>query len=225
MTDTTSALAPATGQRPDTRDMLGVHQVFRDAFGCAAQLVGSASGDTPERVAVVAAFYANVLAFLHAHHEGEDEIVWPRLIARAPEHADLVSRIAGQHGDVLALLESAEIRLADWVADPNVERGAALAVALANLGAGLCLHLDEEERCILPLAAEHLTVAEWAELPAHGMRTFAGDKQWLVLGLIQEQMPAPAIAQMEAHMPPPVREFWTSTGRPMFEEFVAQLRG
>jgi hypothetical protein len=210
--------------RPNTSDMIRLHRVFRDAFGCAAQLVGSASTDDPERVACVAAYYANVLAFLHAHHEGEDELLWPKLMERAPAQAAMIARIAGQHEGVLTWLEAAEIRLADWVADPNIDRGAALASALATLGAELGLHLDDEERHILPLAAEHLTVAEWGELPGHGMRAFRGDKMWLVLGLIQEQMTPEGIAEMDAHLPPPVREFWTTAGRPQFESFVAALR-
>jgi len=205
--------------------MVRFHRVFREALGCAAQIVGSASSDDAERVACVSSYYANVLALLHAHHEGEDELLWPKLMTRAPEHADLVARVSGQHEGVLTWLEAAEARLAEWVAEPNVDRGAALASALATLGAELGLHLDDEERHILPLAADYLTVEEWNELPAHGMRTFSGDKPWLVIGLIQEQMPPEAVVEMEAHMPPPIRDFWTNAGRPQFQGFVAQLRG
>jgi hemerythrin-like domain-containing protein len=215
----------ATGTKPNTNDMIAVHQVFRDALGCAPQLVGSVCGDRQDRVETVATFYANVLAFLHAHHQGEDELLWPKLLERAPQDAELVQRIAGQHVTVIAALSDAESKLTVWIAQPDIERGAALAAALAVLGAELGEHLDEEERRILPLAADHLSVEEWGELPAHGMRSFTGDKLWLILGLIQEQMPAPAVAAMEAHMPPPVREFWTGEGRPQFTEFVGRLRG
>jgi len=215
----------ATGIKPNTNDMIAVHQVFRDALGCAPQLVGSVCGDRTDRVEAVATFYANVLAFLHSHHEGEDELLWPKLIERAPQEAELVRRVAGQHVTVTAALTEAEAKLADWTSQPDIDRGSSLAAALAVLGSELGEHLDEEERRILPLAADYLTVEEWGELPAHGMRSFTGDKLWLILGLIQEQMPAPAIAAMEAHMPPPVREFWTGVGRGQFEEFVARLRG
>lgn len=218
MNDTT------TGVKPDTNDMLAVHQVFRDAFGCAPQLVGSVCGERNERTDAVATYYANLLAFLHAHHEGEDELVWPKLLERAPEQAETVRRIAAQHEGVTVSLAEAEQRLAAWTADPDIDHGAALAASLASLGSELVAHLDEEERRILPLAAEHMTVAEWAELPGHGMRSFSGDKLWLIMGLIREQMPPEAIAHMEAQMPPPVLEFWRSSGRAQFEEFVTALR-
>ena len=214
-----------TSLKPNTMDMVSVHQVFRDAFGCAPQLVGSVCGDRRDRVETVGSYYANVLAFLQVHHEGEDELLWPKLIERAPQQAEMVTRVAGQHDGVTADLALARQRLEEWLAEPDIDRGGALAAALATLGVTLGAHLDEEERRILPLAADHLTVEEWGELPAHGMRTFAGDKIWLIMGLIQEQMPAPAIAAMEAKMPPAVLEFWTTAGRPQFQEFVRALRG
>ena len=214
-----------TGPRPDTRDMLGIHQVFREAFGCAPQLVGSVCGEGAERVETVAAYYANVLAMLHAHHEGEDELVWPRLTQRAPAEAELVARMQSQHTGLLAALTEAEQRLAQWTAQPDIDHGAALAASLATLGVLCAAHFDEEERRILPLAAEFLSVEEWAELPGHAMRSFSGDRIWLVLGLVQEQMPPAAIEKMEAAMPPPVRAMWQGQGRDEFRAFVGKLRG
>jgi len=208
----------------DTSDMIQLHRVFRDALGTAAPLVGSVPAGDRARAEIVASYYANVLALLHSHHEGEDELVWPKLVERAPDDADTVMRIAGQHNGVLVALETADARLAEWLADPQIESGAVLAAALATLGAELTTHLDEEERVILPIAARHLTPEEWGELPSHGMRSFRGDKLWLVMGLIREQMRPEQIAHMEAHMPPPVLEFWNTAGRQEFESFIAELR-
>lgn len=208
----------------DTSDMLQLHQVFREALAAAAPLVGSVPADDPDRVELVHGYYFNVLALLHGHHEGEDLLVWPKLIERAPDEAEMVKRIAGQHETVLGALESAEARLAEWRDDPSIDRGASLAGALAVLGAELNAHLNEEERMILPLAARHITAPEWGELPQHGLQTFTGDKVWLVLGLIREQMRPEQIQVMDAHMPPPVVDFWYASGKQQFEEYVAALR-
>jgi iron-sulfur cluster repair protein YtfE (RIC family) len=214
----------ATAALADTSDMIQFHRIFREAFGAAAPLVGSvAAGDTV-RADVVGSYYANVLALLKGHHEGEDELVWPKLVQRAPDDAETIMRIAGQHEGIVEAMAAAQDRLAGWRADPQVDSGAHLAAALATLGADLAVHLAEEERVILPIAAQHLTPAEWAELPAHGMQTFEGDKIWLVMGLVREQMRPDQIAVMEAHMPPPVLEFWNNAGRAQFEAFVAELR-
>ena len=79
------------------------------------------------------------------------------------------------------------------------------------LDAVLTPHLDEEEATIVPLAATCMDVAEWGAMPEHGMRTFTGDKQWLILGHVQEQMTPAKRAEVQAHMPPPLVAFWTTT--------------
>ena len=210
--------------RPNTRDMLAIHQIFRDAFGCSPQLVGSVCNERSDRVETVAAYYANVLALLRAHHEGEDELIWPKLIERAPEQGELIARMEAAHEGLAEALADAEQRLAVWVAAPDIDHGASLAASLATVGVLCAAHFDEEERRILPLAEQHCTVEEWAELPGHAMRSFAGDRLWLVIGLVREQLPAPAQAEQLEKMPPPVREMWLNGGSDSFERFVADLR-
>jgi hemerythrin-like domain-containing protein len=209
----------------DTTDMIQVHRVFREALSSAAPLVGSVAPGDAERARIVFTYYANILEFLRVHHEGEDELLWSKLIERNPLDADTIRRIAHQHEGVHESLDAANEHLRTWHADPQVESGAKLAAALATLGAVLAAHLDEEERVILPIAARTITAPEWGELPAHGMQHYGGNEIWLLLGLIQEQFTPEQVSMMESHMPPPVLDFWTNTGRPMFRDFVAQLRG
>jgi iron-sulfur cluster repair protein YtfE (RIC family) len=214
----------AVPTRPDTRDMLAVHQVFRSALAAAPRIVGGASRADAPHAANVASYYANVLAFLHVHHEGEDELVWPKLLERCPAEAERVQEIADQHHAVTVLLASAGAELAEWADEPNADHGAKLAGALVLLGNELTNHLDQEEAFVLPLAAEHMTVEEWAELPAHGMKHFSGDKVWVLLGLLFEAMPPGQPELTLAHMPPPVAEFWISQGQAMFDTFIADVR-
>jgi hemerythrin-like domain-containing protein len=216
--------APVDLPLADTTDMIGLHRVFREALAAAPALVGGASENDADRVELVASYYANVLDLLHSHHEGEDELLTPRLLARVPTQAATISRVGGQHETVLAAVGAAEAAIANWRVDPSAVHQSDAVTALAALDAGLTPHLDEEERDILPIAAQCINVAEWGELPAHGMRSFRGDKMWLIIGLIQEQMSPSHRADMEAHMPPPMLEFWRSDGRGMFDSYVAELR-
>ena len=94
---------------------------------------------------------------------------------------------------------------------------------MATLGAALLAHLDEEEAFIVPLAAQHILASEWGELPGHALRNFAGDKMWLVLGLIREQMSAQQLTMMDDHMPPAALAMWRQHERE-FKEFVEALR-
>jgi hypothetical protein len=217
-------MSAAALTRPDTSDMIAVHAVFRESLGVAPQLIGSVPEDDAARVAAVAGYYGDMLAFLRVHHEGEDDLLWPKLLVRCPEQAELIQHVAGQHDGVLSALETAETHLATWRAEPTTDNGATLAASLITLAVGLGAHLDEEERTILPLAGDHLTAEEWGELPAHGMQHFRGERIWLVLGLIREQMTAAQRQAMDAHMPPPVREFWVNTGEPQFQAFIADIR-
>lgn len=216
---------PASPPLADTSDMLQIHQIFRDAISAAPELIGSATGRGQERVDLVAGYYRNVLAFLDVHHEGEDELLWPLLCRRLPDEADRIMAVAAQHDDVVDALSIAVAALETWQQSPSADTGAVAAVAIAELGGPLLAHLSDEEDYIVPLAARHIYAPEWGQLPEHGMKNFAGDNFFLILGLIREQFRPEQIAMMETHMPPQLLAAWNEVGRVQFESTIAQLRG
>jgi hemerythrin HHE cation binding domain-containing protein len=225
MAETTTGIpAQPTAPLADTSDMAQVHRVFREAIASAPAYIVSASVEGRARVDLVASYYLNVLALLHAHHDGEDELIWPKLVERAPDHALEVQRVAAQHGDVSPALDAASAALAGWERAADESSANVAAVAMAELGAVLLKHLDEEEEFIVPLAAQYITAPEWGELPGHALRNFAGDKLWLALGLVREQMRAEQLAMMDEHMPPPVVAMWREHEAD-FAGFVTALRG
>jgi hypothetical protein len=209
----------------DTSDMASLHQVFRDALSRAPNYVGNANAGDGSRAELVGSYYDNVLRLLHVHHEGEDELLTPRLIERNPDQAELIERIAHQHEGVLEAIAAAESNVEQWRADPSEANRSVAVDALAGLDSVLIPHLDEEELKIVPIAATCINAAEWGELPEHGLKAFTGDKIWLVLGLIREQMSPQKLAEMDAHMPPPVLDFWANQGKGMFEVYAGDLRG
>ena len=122
-------------------------------------------------------------------------------------------------------MEPAEQIVAAWREQPSGAARDAAVEALASLRTVLVAHLDHEEAEVVPLIALCINVAEWGEMSAVAFQRFSGDKPWLVIGLVQEQMLATENATMEANMPPPVHDFWVGSGRAMFQDFVAELRG
>ena len=227
MTDTTTTNdVTAEGWPPlaDTSDMAQVHRVFRDAIANAPALIGSATARGAARVELVASYYRNVLALLHAHHDGEDELIWPILVQRAPDQAREVEAIAAQHDDVTPALSAASAAVVAWEQSADADAGNAAAVAIAKLGAVLLAHLDQEEAFIVPLAAQYIFAPEWGELPGHALRNFSGDKMWLVLGLVREQMSTEQVEMMDRHMPLPVVLMWREH-EGEFNDFVMALRG
>jgi hemerythrin-like domain-containing protein len=207
----------------DPTDMVDLHRVFRAALDRAPALMASAATGDPERVALVADYYANVLRLLHAHHDGEDTLLTPKLVERQPQHAELVRSVAAQHLIVLAALEEAETAIARWRQALDAEPAMRATTALETLRSELTLHLDTEERDVLPLAAECINVVEWGELPSRGLQHFDGDKLWLVVGLIRQEMTAAHLADMDAHLPAPVASMWAKEGQALFGDYIARL--
>jgi hemerythrin-like domain-containing protein len=208
--------------RPDTTDMVSVHDVFRDVLDAAPKLIGSVDVADADRVALLSNFYDNILNFLVVHHGGEDELVFPRLVERRPGDVATIERINAQHHDVDDAVAVANRTLAAWAGgDASAQLKAA--AALGDLGQMLRAHLSEEEKTILPMCAESLTMEEWGQLPGHGMAHFQGDKIWLILGLIRQRMSQEQLAMMDAHMPPPAVEMWTSFGENAFNELAAAV--
>jgi hypothetical protein len=210
---------------PDTSDMYAVHKVFRTSFGDAPTLLEAGIEGRPERVELICSYYANVLALLDSHHAGEDVLVFPLLLERVPaDQRARISAIAGQHQPIHATIEAATAAVSEFAAHPSDGTRAAAAEALAALDVELCAHLDQEETDILPLATAHLSVEEWGALPGHAMGSFTGDKIWLILGLIRENMTDEQRAAMLEHMPPPAVDMWVNMGNAAFDQMIGEVR-
>ena len=209
----------------DATAMARFHRIFREALDAVPHLIGSVPAGDGDRVELVGSYYDNVLKLLHAHHEAEDLTIYPLMVERLPDHVEVIHRVNAEHETVLGTLGAAEDAVATWRADPsNASRDEAVA-GLDALSPILLTHLDHEEAEVVPLIALCITEAEWGEMSAVAFQHFKGDKVWLVLGLIQEQMLPEENETMEANMPPPVHDFWVTSGRATFESFIAPLRG
>ena len=209
-------------QRPDVNEKKAVHGVFRDTLAAAPKLVGAVDPADAERRELVANFYDNVLSFLHAHHQTEEDLYVPLLRERCPADLDVVDQVVEQHREVLNLVDVAESSLSAW-GSGEADAQQRCSDDLSKLGESLAAHLDEEEEKALPLCADHLSVEEWAAAPGHAMGLYQGDKVWLILGLIRERMTQSQRDEMLANMPPPAVEMWTSFGERSFKELISQV--
>lgn len=206
----------------DTSDMPAVHKVFRESLASAPQLIASAAGDDGRRT-LIANYYVNLINFLRVHHNGEEELVFPLLSERAPEHHSILDKAAADHEAVVTLMANVDHHVETW--QTRGDDGLQGAVdALADLQTTLIPHLDEEEIDVLPLAAAHMNAAEWGQLPGHAMGHFQGDKIWLIIGLIRENFTQQQRDMMLANMPPPARTMWENMGERSFNELIAEVR-
>jgi iron-sulfur cluster repair protein YtfE (RIC family) len=206
-------MAQTTSTKPDVQEMVIVHRMFRREYRLASVLVrGVAAGDRT-RAAVVAAHLSELTAMLHHHHQGEDDLVWPRLHARTPISSELVHRMESQHGQVGGLLGQLDELLPAWAAEPGLGQRESLAETLDALASALEAHLDEEEREILPLVEQHLTAAEWNELGERAVAAIPKARMLVLLGYILEGTSPSERQTMLGVLPPPVRLIYKAVGQ------------
>jgi hemerythrin-like domain-containing protein len=216
-------MTAAVDYHTDTSDMLIPHNMFRSAFASAARVIEPvrAAGD---HLAAVSSYLDNILRFLDAHHGGEDAIIWPVLIERSPVARELVGRMEGEHAAIHELRRRAGDLLTSWSESADPATGIRLAEAISSLHDELEVHFGEEETEILPIASTNMSAEEWGALPGHAMANFTGDKIWLILGLVLEQMSDEERATTLKLLPPPAVAMWTTTGEASFNDFIARVR-
>ena len=219
MTNTTNATLT------DVHDMVVVHRAFRREFTLIPRTVrGVAAGDTA-RVAVVAKHAQLLLDGLHLHHTSEDLLLWPKLLDRCPPDAALVHRMEEQHERVETHTEHLRAALGRWRVEGRPAVTEEVASTFDALREALFEHLDEEEREILPLAARHVTPAEWSEVGQHGIAAMTKAQLPLMFGMILEEATPEEAAELYASVPAPVRLLTRLVFLPRYRRYVRSIRG
>ncbi|MGK5114246.1 hemerythrin domain-containing protein [Geodermatophilus sp. CPCC 205506] len=218
MTETSSC--PLT----DVSDMVVVHRVFRREFRLIPELARAvAPGDTA-RARVLAGHARMVLTGLHLHHTSEDELLWPKLLERAAPDAALVHRMEDQHSRVEQAIERLGPALDRWEAEARPAVTEEVAAGFDTLRAALIEHLDEEEREILPLAARHVTQAEWSQLGEHGVADMRPRDLPIMFGAVVEEATPEERRAILAVLPAPVRFLLRTVFARRYRRYVSRVR-
>ena len=212
-------------QSIEVRDMAIVHRTFREGYAEAARLVRAAPAPPAERVNFLADHIDFVIGMLHTHHEGEDELLYPKLIERVPDQASMTEEVEHEHELIRTALDAASTACATWRSQPSAETGEGLAAALDELNSVAQGHLDDEEQKIVPLAAVTLTQQEWDAIGEHAVAQIPRDKKAVAFGLLLEPLNDADRAYMKRTLPPPVRLLYpVLIGRP-WKKYASTLRG
>ncbi|MDQ0893444.1 hemerythrin domain-containing protein [Agromyces ramosus] len=226
---------PASGDQParepravktcDASGMAEIHRMFRAGFGEGPALVdGVAEGDTAH-ADVVGDHLALLSAGLHAHHEGEDTMLWETLESRAPSCTGHVERMKAQHAQMLVHLGALDAALPAWRASGRSTDAAGVTAALGGINAALAMHLPDEEHVIVPVMEVTLTPKEVDALGEHGRKATPKGKTFQQLGAILAAQPDGGEAWQRKHLPAPVRLIWRLVGRPKYEANRSELVG
>jgi hemerythrin-like domain-containing protein len=219
-----TAFPSPSGQQPYTHEMVVVHRVFRREAALAPRLVRAVPDGDTARAARIAAHLDDYVMGLHHHHSLEDELIWPLLQARGSD-GELVDRMEQQHQGIDRTLAVVAEWLPAWQREADHIAREELALALLEHHRVLLEHLDDEERLVLPLVAEHLTVAEWDLVGRRGLEQLPKNKVLLALGAILEEATPQERAYFLGKAPFAGRLLWKIVGRRQYAASCRALRG
>jgi hemerythrin-like domain-containing protein len=173
---TTTAPVPAppfavTPRRPGEAepDLLAVtliHRAMRAATRLLGEAVGRIADGAPcsyQRQRAIVSFALSVLHEIHVHHEREDDVLLPVIVASvraaAADEVDLAP-LVDDHTVLATLLRRADQALPDFARDPATG-AAALAPLFAELADLLDEHIAEEEALAFPIMRTYVSVGDF----------------------------------------------------------------
>jgi hemerythrin-like domain-containing protein len=195
-------------------------------MGCCVHGVveGVPKGDR-ERVDIVADHIEELIRVLHAHHHGEDELLWDKLEQRAPACSVHVEKMKIEHAQVAKLLDAAGALIPVWRESALAKDRDAVAKALSTMLAALESHLGQEETEIVPIAAVNLSQTEWNLLGEHGRAATPRDKQFVQLGYMLASITPEQRAILLKGIPAPVKLLYRLIGKRQYEKNRAKVYG
>ena len=212
----------------DAFDMAVAHRAFRNELHNAPGLVGDvAHGDTA-RAAVVGAHLRFIRAALHHHHSAEDDLIWPKLLARAPAFADDITRMEQAHRGIADADTEVESLLVAWLPSADAALGRQLVAAVEDLSARVDVHLADEEQNVVALINEHITAEEWRHCVARAAAFISRKNLRLGLvlgGLVLEVCTADEARRILASAPLPQRAAVRLFARRTASRYQANLYG
>jgi hemerythrin-like domain-containing protein len=186
----------------DSRDMIVVHTMFRKQFAAIPGLVCDVADGDRNQVAIVADHVAWMVEFLHAHHEGEDMLVWPRLVERCPTEVEpLIFTMEAQHHALAVALDALAARASEWRNTAAIEERDALAAAATELLVQIAEHLDLEELRVLSLIDRYLTEKEWKQVGGSGLKKMSFGQLTIAFGMILDGASAQFVQTMRDTIP------------------------
>ena len=142
-----------------------------------ARLESVLSGPLPDdRRAAVCAFVPWLVRTVHHHHVGEDEGMWPRVVAKRPDAAELAAANGAEHDAMVVASDRMVAAAATYAADGSEANREALRAAVGEMAGVTLPHLEHEERDAVPIVAATLDDADWKYLEKNYYRKGASMK-------------------------------------------------
>jgi iron-sulfur cluster repair protein YtfE (RIC family) len=116
-------------------------------------------GQPPARVQAICHYTAALFAEIHAHHHGQNEILWPVIAATAGQSVDLAPLTDDHHAIEAATVQAGHV-LASRAAEPGIHTPA-LPALVATLRDMLDDHIADEQAQLFPAMRRYLPAQAW----------------------------------------------------------------
>jgi len=183
----------------DMSVMLAFHAVLRRDLEQVARVAGRGDQSAGTRLRVPLG-WEQFKKFLVIHHQAEDDLLWPVLLAKVTERPDqvaLVDALEAEHAVIEPLLGAVDA----FAVDPD--DGGHLGDIVEELVTQLVGHLDHEESEGLPLIDASLHTEEWQRFARlHGERLL--DDAPIYVPWLLDQADKEAVDGFPAKIPPPL---------------------
>ena len=145
----------------DTRMMGIVHSALRrDLTRTATALAAQPPPADAQRAALVA-HLSWMMNFLHRHHEGEDNGLWPLVRSLDPSAGDLLDQMEGDHAQITPEMATLRAATARYSGDGSDQAREDVVETLVSLRAVLDPHLHREEVEMMPIVSRAMTNEQW----------------------------------------------------------------
>jgi hemerythrin-like domain-containing protein len=208
----------------DSADMIVVHKMFRRQFAAIPALVSEVPVGDVAQAAVEADHVKWMVEFLHAHHEGEDMLVWPRLVERCPTETEpLIFTMEAQHHGLAVALDDLAAKANLWRKSAAAAERAALAEAATVLLDRIAEHLDLEELKVLTLIDSYLTEKEWKQVGGSGLKSMSFAHLKVAFGMILDGASPDEVKTMHDTIPRGPWVLFSFLGPRAYVKYAARL--
>lgn len=191
----------------DTRTMAIVHGALRrDLTRARMELTTEPYPAGPQRRAL-GEHVGWLMRWLHGHHTGEDNGLWPLVRRRNPEASALLDSLEEDHRRVVPAMAALTAAAGTYTSATDDTSRLALLAALGDLEAVLLPHLDREVAEAMPLVAASITAQDWHDwdhefnIKPKSVRDLGLEGHWLLDGLDPEGH------RLITHLVSPVQRF------------------
>ncbi|MEH1095492.1 hemerythrin domain-containing protein [Micromonospora sp. CPCC 205739] len=207
--------------------MIVIHKALRREFRLLPEIVAGVPAGDRSRARRVAAHAELQLRFLHTHHDSEDRLIWPNLARRTEVTTDIVDVMQRQHHTVDELVTEVRPLIQRWGGQADVPTRDRIVALLVALHPVLQEHLDLEEREVLPLIREHLTVDEWTAAVKDAEKHLPKNPRsgLLLAGAVLEDGTDAERRWFLHELPGPARLMWRLVGRSLYRSHLRTVRG